>query len=653
MQPAAAFIDGHHPRVRQLPFRKRGRMSTTETSAGTSAPAPRPFQAEVSRLLHLMVHSVYSDREIFLRELISNASDACDKLRYEAIARPDLLGSDTRLAIRITPDKVRGLLMVSDNGIGMDAAELADNLGTIARSGTRAFLDKLKDAPQANGLIGQFGVGFYSAFMVADHIDVVSRQAGSAETWMWSSDGESGFTVAEAPPDRAPILSSGTTILLRLKPDALEFLEPARIERIVRTYSDHILFPVELADEKGQARQLNTASALWQRPKSEIKPEDYTQAYRTLAGAFDEPALSIHYKAEGRQAYAVLLFVPKQRPFDLYDVTRKGRVKLYVRRVFITDDADLLPPYLRFVKGVIDSEDVPLNISREMLQNNPLVAQIRKAVTTRVLAELETLSEKDAAAYTAIWDAFGAPFKEGLYEDFERREQLLKLARFRSTAGSGWRSLADYVTGMKPSQTAIYYLAGEDLDRLKASPQLEAAAARGVEVLLLADPIDHFWTASAPSFEGKPLKSLTQGDVDLTSIPLLDSAKAAEAPKAEQAKDLVAAIKSALGDRVSDVRVSQRLVSSAACLVAPGQGPDRGLERILARQDRGVGAKPVLEVNLAHPLLAATAGRPAEEIGDIAQLLLDQAHILEGEPPAEPGRFTEILNRLVLKGLAR
>jgi len=625
-------------------------MTTTETKDETSASKPQPFQAEVSRLLHLMVHSVYSEREIFLRELISNASDACDKLRYEAIANPALLAPETKLAIRITPDKERGTLTIADSGIGMDRQELIDNLGTIARSGTRAFLDKLKDSAQGTSLIGQFGVGFYSAFMVAEHIDVVSRKAGSSETWMWSSDGESGFSVTPAPAEKAPILTSGTTVVLRLKSDAHDYLEPHAIERIVRTYSDHILFPVELVAEKGETRQVNTGSALWQRSKSEVKPEDYRQAYQTIAGAFDEPALTIHYRAEGRQAYAVLLFVPKEKPFDLYDVNRKGRVKLYVRRVYITDDADLLPPYLRFVKGVIDSEDVPLNISREMLQNNPLVAQIRKAVTGRVLGELETLAEKDAPTYEAIWEAFGAPFKEGLYEDFERREQLMKLARFRSTAADGWRSLKDYVGAMKPNQTAIYYLAGDSLERLRASPQLEAAAARGLEVLLLADPIDHFWTTTAQGFDGKPLKSLTQGDVDLSLIPLLDTEKKSEPPK-EEAKGLLEAIKTALGDRVSDVRASQRLVTSAVCLVAPGQGPDRGLDKILSRQDRGVGVKPVLEVNLAHPLLKATAGKPASETADIAQLLLDQAHILEGGTPADPARFAEVMNRLVLKGV--
>jgi molecular chaperone HtpG len=627
------------------------------------------FQAEVSRLLHLMVHSVYTEKEIFLRELISNASDACDKLRYEAIAQPDLIGPDERLAIRIRPDKAAGTLTISDNGIGMDRGELIDNLGTIARSGTRAFLERVKETPEGASLIGQFGVGFYSAFMVADHIDVTSRKAGHEAANVWHSDGAGGFTITEATAEDAARLGRGTEIVLHLKDDAKNLLETWEIERIVRTYSDHILFPVELiepvAAEDGQAegdkgsggpRQVNAASALWQRSKSEVKPEEYKEVYRTVTGNFDEPALTIHYKAEGRQSYAVLLFVPEQRPFDLYDAERKGRVKLYVRRVYITDDAGLLPAYLRFVRGVVDSEDVPLNISREMLQNNPMVGQIRKAVTTRVLSEIEQAAGKDAAKFEALWEAFGPVLKEGLYEDFERREQLLKLARFRSTQGSGWRSLADYVAALRPNQTAIYYLVGESLERLKASPQLEAARARGIEVLLLTDPIDNFWTAGAPGFEGKPLKSLTHGDVDLSLVPMLEDAKPEPtADEADKGAALIARLKTALGDKVSDVVVSKRLVESAVCLVAPNQGPDRGLDRLLARQERAVGLKPVLEVNITHPLVAAISRRMGaagdEEAADLSLLLLDEAHILDGETPADPARFTQRMNKLVLAGL--
>jgi molecular chaperone HtpG len=620
----------------------------------TTGASKQAFQAEVSRLLHLMVHSVYTEKEIFLRELISNASDACDKLRYEAISRPELMGEDSRLAIRLSVDKAARKLTVADNGIGMAEAEMIENLGTIARSGTKAFLDKLaaeKDA--SNSLIGQFGVGFYSAFMVADHIEVVSRKAGESAATVWASDGASGFSTAPASPEQSGGLERGTRVTLTLKAEDNKFLEPATIEHIVRTYSDHILFPVELVDEEGKTRQVNSASALWQRSKSEVKPEEYAEAYRTVAGQFDEPALTLHYKAEGRQSYAVLLFVPTNRPFDLFDVGRKGRVKLYVRRVFITEDADLLPSWLRFVRGVIDSEDVPLNISREMLQNNPMVGQIRKAVTGRVVSELEQLAEKDTERYEKIWDTFGQVIKEGVYEDFERREALLKLARFRTTAGKGWRSLKDYVAAMRPNQTEIYYLAGDNIDRLKASPQLEAAAARGIEVLLLADPVDSFWTALSVGFEGKPLKSLSQGDIDLSLIPLLDDKTADDA--AADTGPLIETLKATLGDHVSDVRPSKRLVTSAVCLVAPGAGPDLALDRLLQRRNEGAGIKPVLEINPSHALVrAAIAGCSAgktEEVADIAHLLLDQARVLDGELPADPAAFAERLNRLVTRGL--
>ena len=626
---------------------------------GTNADSPaaggqRVFQAEVSRLLHLMVHAVYTEKEIFLRELISNASDACDKLRYEAIAAPELMGDDARLAITLSIDKDARRLTVADNGIGMTEAELIDNLGTIARSGTRAFLDRLAAEPQGtSSLIGQFGVGFYSAFMVADRIEVLSRHAGTTDAFVWVSDGASGFSVRPATEGEAADFARGTRVTLVLKSDADAYLEPYEIERIVKTYSDHILFPVELTDPDGKARQLNAASALWQRSKSEVTPEAYTDAYRGIAHQMGEPALTLHYKAEGRQSYAVLLFVPGERPFDLFDVERKGRVKLYVRRVFITDEADLLPSYLRFLRGVVDSEDVPLNISREMLQNNPQVAQIRRALTGRVLNELESLADKEPERFEKVWETFGSVLKEGIYEDFERRDQLLKLARFRSTAGSGWRSLAAYVAAMRPGQTEIYYLAGDSLDRLQASPQLEAALARGVEVLLLSDHVDSFWTTRGLKFDGKALKSLTQGEADLSAISYLDG-KAPESDAGDSAA-LVAALKTALGDAVSDVRASQRLVASAVCLVAQGAGPDLALERLLKHRDQGMGLKPILEVNPAHGLVKAVGASVAagriDEVSDLAALLLDQARILDGELPADPGKFAERLNRYVARGL--
>jgi molecular chaperone HtpG len=656
-----------------------------------------PFQAEVAELLRLMVHSVYSETEIFLRELISNASDACDRLRYEAIARPELLADGGALTIRITPDAAAGTLTIADTGIGMDRQELIDNLGTVARSGTRAFISRLAEAKDGAGLIGQFGVGFYSSFMVADRIEVTSRRAGDGEAqggaYVWRSSGGAGFEIAPATPAQAARVPRGTEVVLHLKEDAKRYLAPLEIERIVHAYSDHILFPIQLhADNK--ERQINAASAPWQRPKSELKAEDYTKAYRAITGAFDEPAMTLHYRAEGRQSYAVLLFAATTAPYDLFEPDRKGHVKLYVRRVYIGDDAELLPAYLRFVRGVVDSEDLPLNISREMLQNNPQVAQIRKALTGRVLGELETLAAKESGetkeggepkeggdaktggpagsaepkAYAKIWQAFGRLLKEGIYEDHERREQLLGLARFTTTAGEG-RSLKHYVAGLKPNQTEIYYLVGDSIERLKANPKLEAARARGIEVLLLTDPVDAFWTAMPLDFGGKPLKSLSQGEVDFALVPLLDEGKTADGAATDGAATdgatpgaapptndtLIATVKAALGERVSDVRASQRLTDSPACLIAGGRGPDRELERLLARHNRAPGTKPILELNMRHGLVRALAlarqqGRDAD-VADLAALLFDQAQILDGETPDDPAAFTARLNRLVMRGL--
>ena len=623
-------------------------MTTSDMATHT-----QPFQAEVSELLHLMVHSVYSETDIFLRELVSNASDACDKLRYEAIANPGLLGEGDALKIRIIPNKTATTLTIADNGIGMERQELIDHLGTIARSGTKAFVSKLKEAKDGLGLIGQFGVGFYSAFMVAEKIVVISRRAGESDVWTWTSSGGSGFEIARASDEEASRVQRGTEIVLHLKDDAKKYLETYEIERIVSAYSDNILFPIELVPEQGEPRQINSASALWQRPKSELTTEDYKKAYQQIASAFDDPAMTLHYRAEGRYSYAVLLFAPSTKPFDLFEPNRKGRVKLYVRRVFITDDADLLPGYLRFIRGVVDSEDLPLNISREMLQNNPQLAQIRKAVATRVVNELESLAEKDADNFAKIWDGFGAVLKEGIYEDFERREKLLALSRFTTTSGEK-RALKDVVADFKPNQTEIYYLVGDSIERLKSSPRLEAATARGIEVLLLSDPVDAFWTSMPTEFEGKPLKSLSQGDLNLDLIPRVDDKDEAkkDEPSADEAAT-IAVIKAALGERVSDVKASTRLTSSASCLVADSQGPSRELERILAQQNRGMRTKPILEINLRHPMVTAITKAQAgsKTVDDLSLLLLEQAQILDGELPEDPAAFAARLNRLVLQGL--
>ena len=622
--------------------------SASDQPAANAEPERKlPFQTEVSRLLHLMVHSVYSEREIFLRELVSNASDALDKLRMMALTEPGLMAGGSELAIRIMPDALKRTLTITDNGIGMDDAELAANLGTIARSGTRAFLETLGEGTAGTGLIGQFGVGFYSAFMVADEVEVVSRKAGSDVAHVWRSKGLDGFTVAPASAEQASRIRQGTAVTLFLKDDALAFMEEASIGRIIRAYSDHISFPIYL--EGGEApQQLNKASAIWTRSKQDIAADDYKEFYRHIAHQLDEPVLTIHYRAEGRSEYTVLLFVPSTRPYDLYDPGRKGRVKLYVRRVFITEDAELLPGYLRFVRGVIDSQDMPLNISREMLQKNPHVAAIQKAVTNRVLGELADLASGNAEGYAKIWEAFGPAVKEGLYEDPSRRDKLLDLARFRSTAATGsWRSLKDYVTALRPNQTAIFYVIGDSPERATASPQLEGFRARGVEVLLLSDPVDNFWVTSAVGFDGKPFRSITQGDADISAIPLLEEPKPDESGSANAA-GLIDRLKRTLDTAVSEVRVSERLVSSPACIVAPSAGPDRGLEKILLRNDPMKGMAPVLEINPRHDLLKAMEKAAGSTFDDLAWLLLDQARILDGEAPGDPARFAERLNRVLV-----
>ncbi len=620
----------------------------------TAAHAPHsatshPFQAEVAKLLHLMVHSVYSDRDVFLRELVSNAADALDKLRYEAIAAPGLLEGSPELTITITPDKEKKTLTIADTGIGMSEQELVENLGTIARSGTQAFVEKAKAAQGDLHLIGQFGIGFYSGFIVALRVDVTSRRAGSEQASMWSSDGSGSFTVT--PVESAP---RGTSIVLHLKDDALEFLEDWKIESVVRTYSDHIAHPIMLSIGSETARQVNSANAIWTRPKADITPEQHKEFFGHISGSYSDPAITLHYRAEGRHEYTVLLYVPGERPFDLYDPERRSRQKLYVKRVYIADDVELLPAYLRFVRGVIDSEDMPLNISREMLQNNPQVAAIRKAVTNKVVSELKKVAEADEAAFRKVWDIFGPVLKEGLYEDMERRDQLYEIVRFKTTAGD-FVSLKDYALRLQENQTAIYYITAEDEAKARSSPQLEGYQARGIEVLLLTDAIDSFWVRTALGYEGKPFKSVTQGAADLDLVKRKDEA-AADAPDDAATAVLAAALKQALGEKVKDVRTSRRLTESAVCIVNDS-AMDRTLEKLLSRQkDSGVTiSAPILEINASHPLIKALGlkanAHGAAAVADAAQLLLDQAFIIEGEQVPDPAGFARRLADMMAKAL--
>ena len=613
----------------------------------------RAFQAEVAKLLDIVVHSLYSNKEIFLRELVSNASDACDKLRYAALTQPELVTGDAEFRIRLIPDKDKGTLTIADNGIGMNKDDLVENLGTIARSGTAEFVRQLGgDIKQDVNLIGQFGVGFYSAFMVAEHVAVLTRKAGDEAGWRWESEGEGEFTVTEAPE-----AARGAAITLKLREDARDFLDPATLRRIIKRYSDHIAIPVVLVED-GKEETLNSANALWTRSKSEVTPEQYKEFYHHVAHAFDDPWMTLHYKAEGAIEYTGLLYIPSQKPFDIFHPDRKQHVKLYVKRVFITDQVeDLLPPYLRFLRGVVDSQDLPLNISRELLQHNPLLAKIRTGLVKRVLAELKKKSEENAD-YTTFWEVFGPVLKEGLYEDFERRNDILPLCRFRTTAEEGWVTLDQVVGRMKEGQDALYYITGDDLAAIKRSPQLEGFQAKGVEVLLLTDPIDEFWLPAIGEWQGKPFRAVTQGDVDLSKIQGGEAA-APEQPAAPAGEmdSLIAAVKLALGEAVRDVRPSERLTGSPVCLVAEAGQMSIHLEKLLRAHRQMEQEFPrVLEINPRHPLikgLAArvTAGGTGPEIEDAAHLLLDQARIVEGELPADPAAFARRMAAVMARGL--
>ena len=628
------------------------------------------FQAEVSKLLGLMANSLYREKEIFLRELISNASDACDKLRYSAITRPELLGDDAALAVTITPDSKSGVLVVADNGIGMNRQELIDNLGTIARSGTEAFVKQMAETQDggdgqdeqegedglAAGLIGQFGVGFYSSFMVAKRVEVVTRRAGEAEGWRWRSDGSGSFSITpEADAAR------GTRIELHLRKDAREFLEPLRVRTVVKAYSDHIGLPIWLENESGQKEMVNEGSALWSRPKSEIDETQYREFYHHIAHMPGDPWHTIHLHAEGRIEYTALLFVPDTKPFDLFDPIRKHRVRLYVRRVFITDECEgLIPPYLRFMRGVVDSSDLALNVSRETLQNDPILAKIRTGLVKRILSDLAKRAKKAPDAYASFWENFGAVLKEGLYEDAEQKDRLLPLVRFQSVSGGDrWLSLDEYVEAMPEQQEAIYYISGDDPAALRRSPQVEGFRARGIDVLLMADPVDQFWLPTVGAFKEKPFRSITQGASDLDSFPVREDEKtemADAAPPGEMDK-LIALVKLTLADTVKDVRTSGRLTDSPVCLVADEGDLDMHLERLLRQHNHELPVqKRVLEINPSHDLtraLARMVGQKGatEALEDAAHLLMDQALILEGEPVPDPTAFTKRLSGLVSRAL--
>lgn len=622
------------------------------------------FQAEVSRLLHIVTNALYSDKQIFLRELISNASDACEKLRYLAIGNPDLLDGDTGFRIHIVVDPKKKTLTISDNGVGMSRDELIENLGTIAKSGSTAFMEQLEEAKSGDlSVIGQFGVGFYSAFMVADEVTVTTRRAGEDTAHIWKSGGTGEYTIEET--GKA---GRGTEITLKIRKDQKEFLEPYRLRSIVETYSDHISFPITLdsgEEKEGDASEdadkpVNRASALWTRAKSEVTDEQYTEFYRHVGGGFDEPWMTLHAHVEGKVEYRLLLFIPAERPFDLFNPERKHQVKLYVKRVFITDEAEgLAPSYLRFLRGVVDSEDLPLNVSREMLQNEPLLRHMRGQIVKRVLGELERKAKKDAEGFAKFWENFGPVLKEGIYEDQEFGERILKLSRFHTTNGDELTDLAGYIERMKEGQEAIYYITAQDLDAARKSPQLEGFRAKGIEVLLLSDPVDDFWLNVRPAFEEKSFRSVTRGAADLSNIGGADDEKKdddAEKPAEDDMVNLIAALKIALGEQVKDVRESDRLQESPVCLVADEFDMDLRLERMLkAHKQVDQASKRIIEINPRHALIRRMAEVAKESVsGDFeeaALLLLDQALIIENEPIADPAAFSRRMADFIAKGL--
>ncbi len=602
------------------------------------------FSAEVGRLLDLVVHSLYSDREIFLRELVANAADAMDRRRFEALTDASK-APPPDAKVRIFPDKDARTILITDDGVGMDKQELVANLGTIARSGTRAFGESIASRKEGGdekaNLIGQFGVGFYSAFMVADRVEVTSRRVGSDEAWTWASDGGGAFTLSPATKEQP-----GTSILLHIKPDADEFLEPIRLETIVRKWADHITVPIVIARD-GEDRPANEGTALWRKPKAEVTEEQYTEFYHHVAHAWDEPWATLHWRAEGAFEYSALLFIPSSRPFEAVEGPRESRVRLHVRRMFITDEAALLPPWARFVQGVVDTEDLPLNVSREMLQSTPVLARIRKAVTNRVLAELKTRSA-NAEDYEKFWTEFGAILKEGVWDDAEHRQEVAALLRFKSSTAEGWTTLADYVSRMKPGQEAIYVLSGDDAGALARSPQLEGFRARGVEVLLLTDPVDAFWPERLGEWDGKKLKSVTQGAGDLSKL------EPEQAPEGEAAdvEKLIPALKAALLEAVTEIRTTDRLTDSAVVLAAAGYGPDLQMQRLLRRHGKpGITMPPTLELNPRHPLIRRLAERAdaGDDIAEEAHTLLDLARVQDGDMPLDSAAFA----RRITAALAR
>ena len=623
------------------------------------------FEADTGKILDIVINSLYSEREIFLRELVSNASDALDKRKYLGLTDKKINNSSDASEIKIEVNNKEKILTISDNGIGMNEEDLKSSLGTIARSGTKAFLEQVagntKDKKSDMSMIGQFGVGFYASFMVADSVEVVSKKAGEEQAWKWSSDGKTGFDLVETDKETA-----GTSITLKLKKDAKEFLDETRLQFVVRKYSDHISYPVKLLEidkKDAEEKTLNEASALWTRPSKDITEEQYQEFFSHIGAGFGKPLLTMHNNTEGTISYTNLICIPSTRPFDLFNPDRKSSLKLYINRVFITDKCDaLVPSYLRFIKGLVDTQDIDLNVSREMLQNNPAVSKISKSLVGKILREIKKVSEKNVDGYKNFWKEYGAVLKEGLYEDAERKETLLDLCRFSTNENDEIMSLSSYLEKMPENQKDIYYISAETRSQALASPHLEGFKSKNIPVLIMTDAIDQFWLPMIGSFKDKKFTSITQGQINLDDLDEKNKDKKSESKdqKEKQDKeyvDLIAQMKVVLGEHVKDIRLSSKLTDSPVCLVADDGDMDIAMEQLMAQRDTNYkGAPRILEINGDHSLIKNMKSLLSKKenndlVSDAGTLLFEQARLLEGKMPADPAQFSKIMNQFLIKAI--
>mgnify|MGYP001272538278 CR=1 FL=1 len=614
----------------------------------------KSFEADTGKVLNIVINSLYSDKEIFLRELISNSSDAIEKRNFVAISESNVEAAE-KYKIDITLDKKNKTISIIDNGIGMNSDDLENSLGTIARSGTTEFLSKLNENNKKNknnvNLIGQFGVGFYSAFMISDEVVVKSKKVGSDKSFEWKSDGLSGYEIAESEKN-----SFGTEIILKVKNDSKEFLDENKLTSITKKYSDHIPYQIEFfLSNKKEGTILNLASAIWTRNRKDITEEQYNEFYHHIGGGYDKPILTIHNKSEGTVSYTNLLFIPERRPFDLFNAERTSKLKLYVNRVFITDNCDdILPKWLRFIYGIIDTPDLDLNVSREMLQHNPSLKRISKALVKKVLNELEKLKDNDSDKFKLFWNEFGPAFKEGIYESPEHKERLLNLSLFISSKSNDHISLKDYLENMHPKQNEIYYITADNVDRAKNSPHLEALKDKGIEVFFFVDPIDTFWLQNQDNFKDKKFISITKGKIDLDVFDEKKDKKENQEEK-NNFDDLIKLFKEKLGERVSDVRISNKLVGSPSCLVADDTGMDIQMERIMKMHDKDFSGMPrILELNENHELLNNLNNiidKNVKFVEDASLMLFDQAKILEGQLPSDLSEFSSRLTNFINKSI--